>query len=524
MAAEREEEEEEILTKMIGFDGTIPFVGLFVLFIVLGFYGKYWRRGDLNHVHEWSLAGRRLGTALVFFLIGADIYTAYTFVAIPSGVFAKGSLYFFAIPYVGLTFGVALVTMPRLWSLSREKGYITASDFVKDRFSSKILSILIAMTGIISLLPYIALQIVGMQSVLTVMLSGTANSNTVEEISLLIAFVILAAFTYTSGLRGATLTAVFKDILIWITVIALIVVVPLSIGGGGGGGFATAFKNVKKQTYITLSESLVPGYTTMVLGSALALYLYPHAINGVLSSESAQKLRTSTALLPLYGVGLAIMALMGILVYAVPSAMNFLSHFPESSRGILVVPSLILYTMPGWFSGIALLGIFVGGLVPAAIMAMSQASLLTRNIIKEIKPNMPASSEIRITKISSTAFKFIALGFVFVVPATYAISLQLLGGILIVQILPAVFFGLYVKSSLRKEPLIVGLLVGIFSGIYMVEYTNNFGALTSSLFHTTFGSLYVAVIALVFNLIISFGGSAIMNKKRLLSNGEGSSQ
>lgn len=508
---------------MIGFDGTIPFVGLFVLFIVLGFYGKYWRRGDLNHVHEWSLAGRRLGTALVFFLIGADIYTAYTFVAIPSGVFAKGSLYFFAIPYVGLTFGVALVTMPRLWSLSREKGYITASDFVKDRFSSKILSILIAMTGIISLLPYIALQIVGMQSVLTVMLSGTANSHTVEEISLLIAFVILAAFTYTSGLRGATLTAVFKDILIWITVIALIVVVPLSIGGGGGG-FATAFKNVKNQSYITLPESLVPGYTTMVLGSALALYLYPHAINGVLSSESAQKLRTSTALLPLYGVGLAIMALMGILVYAVPSAMNFLSHFPESSRGILVVPSLILYTMPGWFSGIALLGIFVGGLVPAAIMAMSQASLLTRNIIKEIKPNMPASSEIRITKISSTAFKFVALGFVFIVPATYAISLQLLGGILIVQILPAVFFGLYVKSSLRKEPLIVGLLVGIFSGIYMVEYTNNFGALTSSLFHTTFGSLYVAVIALVFNLIISFGGSAIMNKKRLLSNGEGSSQ
>ena len=497
---------------MIGLDGTIPFVGLFVLFIVLGFYGKYWRRGDLNNVHEWSLAGRKLGTALVFFLIGADIYTAYTFVAIPSGVFAKGSLYFFAIPYVALTFGIALVTMPRLWSLSREKGYITASDFAKDRFSSKALSILIAITGIISLLPYIALQIVGMQSVLTVMLSGTANSNTVEEISLLIAFVILAAFTYSSGLRGATLTAVFKDILIWITVIALIVVVPLNIVGG----FGTAFKDVKKQSYITLSDSLVPGYVTLVLGSALALYLYPHAINGVLSSESAQKLRTSTALLPLYGVGLAIMALMGILVYAVPSAMNFLSHFPESSRGILVVPSLILYTMPGWFSGIALLGIFVGGLVPAAIMAMSQASLLTRNIIKEIKPNMPASSEIRITKISSTAFKFIALGFVFVVPATYAISLQLLGGILIVQILPAVFFGLYVKSSLRKEPLIIGLLVGIFSGIYMVEYTNNFGALTSSLFHTTFGSLYVAVIALVFNLIISFGGSAIMNKTRLV--------
>jgi SSS family solute:Na+ symporter len=211
-------------------------------------------------------------------------------------------------------------------------------------------------------------------------------------------------------------------------------------------------------------------------------------------------------------VGLAIFALMGILVFAVPSAMHYLSQFPESSRGILVVPSLIVYSMPGWFSGIALLGIFIGGLVPAAIMAMAQANLLTRNIIKEIKPNMSSQSEIKITKIFSTIFKFIALGFVFIVPATYAISLQLLGTIIIVQILPAVFFGLYVKS-LRKQPLIAGLLVGIFSGIFMLEYANNFGTLTSSVFNTPFGPLYIAIISLAFNLAISFGLSVLIHKK-----------
>jgi solute:Na+ symporter, SSS family len=344
------------MTALVGPSTIGPFIGLFALFIVLGFYGKYWRRGNLNEMHEWSLAGRKLGTALVFFLIGADIYTAYTFVAIPSGVFVKGSLYFFAIPYVALAFGVALVTMPRLWSLSKEKGYITAPDFIKDRFGSTTLAVLVAITGIVSLLPYIALQIVGMQSVLIVMLSGVSNSHMVEEVALLIAFVILAAFTYTSGLRGAALTAVLKDILIWATVIALIVVVPLSIGGG----FSAAFRNVKP-SYVTVPGSLVTGYATLVLGSALALYLYPHAINGVLSSESIHKLRTSTAFLPLYGIGLAILALMGILVYAVPPAMHFLSHFPESSRGILVVPTLILYSMPSWLAGVALLGIFIGG-------------------------------------------------------------------------------------------------------------------------------------------------------------------
>jgi SSS family solute:Na+ symporter len=491
---------------MINSDVIVVFVSLFIVFIGLGFYGKYWRKGDLNHVHEWSLGGRRLGTALVFFLIGADLYTAYSFVAIPSGVFAKGALYFFAIPYVMLTFAVALVAMPRLWTLAKQKGYITASDFVKDRFGSKTLAIMIAITGIVAELPYIALQIVGMQAVLTVMLAGYANSEMVTEISLLIAFVILAAFTYSSGLRGATLTAVFKDILVWVTVIVVIIAVPISIGG-----FGNAFK-AANASYVTLPENLVPAYATLILGSALALYLYPHAVTGVLSSQSVQKLRTSTALLPLYGVGLAILALMGILVYAVPGAMNFLSGFPESSRGILVVPSLILYSLPGWFAGIALLGIFVGGLVPAAIMAMAQANLLTRNIIKEIKPNLSNNSEIRITKLSSTIFKFVALGFVFSVPATYAISLQLLGGILIVQILPAVFLGLYVKF-LRKTPLIIGLIAGISSGILMVEMANSFGQLTSSLFKTAFGPIYIAVIALAINLAISFVGSAILQMR-----------
>jgi SSS family solute:Na+ symporter len=316
----------------------------------------------------------------------------------------------------------------------------------------------------------------------------------------------LAAFTYSSGLRGATLTAVFKDILVWITVIVVIIAVPISIGG-----FGNAFK-AAKDSYVTLPENLVPAYATLILGSALALYLYPHAVTGVLSSQSVQKLRTSTALLPLYGVGLAILALMGILVYAVPGAMNFLSGFPEDSRGILVVPSLILYSLPSWFAGIALLGIFVGGLVPAAIMAMAQANLLTRNIIKEIKPNLSNNSEIRITKLSSTIFKFVALGFVFSVPATYAISLQLLGGILIIQILPAVFLGLYVKF-LRKTPLIIGLIAGISSGIFMVEMANSFGQLTSSLFKTMFGPIYIAVIALAINLAISFVGSAILQMR-----------
>jgi SSS family solute:Na+ symporter len=490
------------------------FVAFFAIFVFLGFYGSRWRKGDLSQLHEWALAGRRLGATLAFFLVGADIYTAYTFVAVPSSLYANGALYFFAVPYVAITFGVALAFMPRLWALSRKHGYITGSDFVRDKFGSRLLAILIAITGIVALLPYIALQIVGMQAVLASMLFVPAgsNSNRVEEVSLVIAFVILAGFTFTSGLRGATLTAVYKDILIWLTVIVVVVSAVWSIGG-----FGQAFANVPNPNFLTVRSSSVPGYMTLILGSALALYLYPHAINGVLSAESEHKLRLSTSFLPLYGIGLAFLALFGVLVFSFPSAISFLSNFPSSSRGIYVVPALILYTLPSWLAGIALLGVFVGGLVPAAIMAIAQANLLTRNIVKEFKKDLTPKGESRIAKWASAIFKFIALAFVFAVPATYAIQLQLLGGVLILQLMPSLFLGLY-TGWFRKEALIVGLLAGIGSGLYMAVVVNtvngSFGGFKMSLFNPgVFGALYIAVIALAVNLAVSIIGSLVIPRK-----------
>ncbi len=493
---------------MAGLDLIIPFVVLFAIFVFLGFYGSRWRKGDPNQLHDWALGGRSLGTTLSFLLVGADLYTAYTFVAVPSSVFAKGSLYFFAVPYSAVTFGVALAFAPKLWTISKEKGYITASDFVRDRFSSRTLSILVAITGIVAVIPYIALQIVGMQAVLSAMFVGSfANSFEVQQVALVLVFVILSAFSYTSGLRGATLTAVFKAILIWPSIAAVVLAVLIRLGGN----FGTAFTDAPPM-YLTLSQPLVSGYMTLVIGSALALYLYPHAVNGILAAESPHKLRVSTSLLPLYGLGLALLALLGVLVSSVPPAMQFLNNFPPGSQGIYVVPALILNTLPGWLAGVALVGIFVGGLVPAAIMAIAQATLLTRNIIKEFKPNLASKTETKIAKWASIVFKFLALAFVFIVPATYAIELQLLGGIIILQILPSLLMGLY-TNWFRKEGLVIGLLVGTLSGIYMALEANNFGPLNTSLFSTPIGPVYIGVITLPMNLIIATAISIALRRR-----------
>lgn len=477
------------------------FLALFAVFAALGFWAALWRRGNLQLMHEWALAGRRLGTWLMFFLVGADLYTAYTFIAIPSSVYAKGPIYFYAVPYVSLTFAIAMLAMPRIWSISQKKGFITAADLIKDRFQSRSLSMLVAGTGIVAELPYIALQIVGMQAVLVAMLNGTSDATVVSEVALVIAFLVLAAFTWTSGLRGATITAVLKDALIFITVIAVIVVVATH------GDFATAF--TAKPTYATLSPTLYNAYWSLFVMSALALYLYPHAINGVQGAQSKTVLRRSTALLPLYGIGLAGLALFGVLVYGVPQALKYVGTFPKATAGTQVVPGLILYTLPDWMVGLAFLGIFIGGLVPATIMAMSQANLLTRNLIKEKWTTMAPATETRIAKWASVVFKFLALGFVFVIPSTYAVQLQLFGGVLILQILPSLLFGLF-PYRLNKWSLMTGLVAGIATGLYLMEFANSYKTWTTTLYSTSqFGLLYIGLTALAVNVVIVLVGSAV---------------
>src|SRR6185312_13490935 len=200
------------------------FLLLFAGVAGLGLLAARWRRGDLSQLLEWGLAGRRFGTWVTWFLLGGDLYTAYTFIAVPSAMFAGGAQGFFAVPYTIFVYPLLFAIFPRLWAVAHAKGYVTAADFVRGRFGSGTLALAIAITGIVATMPYIALQLLGIEVVL-------AGLGIHGEWPLVIAFVILAVYTYSSGLRAPALIAVVKDMLIYITVIAAVIVIPRELGG-----------------------------------------------------------------------------------------------------------------------------------------------------------------------------------------------------------------------------------------------------------------------------------------------------
>src|SRR5437879_9460528 len=198
------------------------FIVLCALVTLLGFGASRWRRAKLDHLEEWGLAGRRFGTVVTWFLLGGDLYTAYTFVAVPALIFGSGALGLFALPYTIIVYPLVFLVMPRLWQIARDRGYVTASDYVKDRFDSRTLALAVALTGIVATMPYIALQILGIAVVIQAL-------GVDIEAAIVIAFLVLAVFTYVSGLRAPALIALVKDTLIWITVIVAVIVIPAKL-------------------------------------------------------------------------------------------------------------------------------------------------------------------------------------------------------------------------------------------------------------------------------------------------------
>src|SRR2546423_7146962 len=475
---------------MINWVALSVFIFFFLLVTVLGFIAARWRRGDLSLLNEWGLAGRRFGTVVTWFLLGGDLYTAYTFVAVPGLIYATGAQGFFAVPYTILVYPLIFVLMPKFWSVCKKHGYVTPADFVHGRFGSGTLALLVAITGIVATMPYIALQMFGIAV-------SIAQMGVNVEVALIIAFIILAAYTYSSGLRAPAMIALVKDTMIFIVLFAALIIIPVKLGG-----FGPIFAAVHKKALAnpkTFHEILAPTqylpYTTLALGSALALFLYPHSLTGTLSSNSREVVKRNAALLPIYSLMLGLLALLGYMAIAAHVTL------PKAYGANAAVPALISQMLPSWVAGFAFAAISIGALVPAAIMSIAAANLFTRNIYRVyFRPHYSDREESNVAKITSLVVKFGALLFILFVPTTYIINFQLLGGILIIQTLPAVFLGLY-SNWFNRGALIVGWAAGMISGIWMFIAANYSSVYMFNIGGQQFG-IYSAVSSLVLNLVL----------------------
>jgi solute:Na+ symporter, SSS family len=504
----------------------VSFTILIVLFLAVtltGFAAARWRRAeDMLHLNEWGLGGRGFGTFVSWFLLGGDLYTAYTFIAVPALIYGAGAAGFYAVPYTVIVFPIVFVFAPRLWSVSRVHNYVTPADFVRGRYGSRGLALAIAVTGILATMPYIALQLVGIQAVLTVMGVGSTSNGFLKDLPLLIAFIVLAAYTYVSGLRAPALTAFVKDVLVYVMVIVAVIYIPMRLGGwshifsvSGAHLKAVNPKTGKPFGGLITAPAGEWAYATLALGSALALFMYPHAITGVLATKRRDVIRRNMAILPTYSLVLGLVALLGYMALASPAVRAGVKAHAGNSQ--LSVPLLFAHIFPSWFAGIGFSAIVIGALVPAAIMSIAAANLFTRNVYKEfIRPGASARHETRVAQFVSLLVKLGALLFALELSKTFSINLQLLGGIWILQTFPSIVAGLYTRWF-HRWALVLGWAAAMAYGTVQAYRTPgggqaHFGASTAPVFGQT---LYIAIAALVVNLVVAVVFTLVFRALRL---------
>jgi solute:Na+ symporter, SSS family len=466
------------------------FVFFFALVTVMGFFAARWKSGPSTeqHLDEWGLGGRQFGTWITWFLVGGDFYTAYTVIAVPALVYAVGAYGFFALPYTIVVYPFVFAIMPLLWKVAHANGHVTAADVVQGTYNSRGLELAVALTGIVATMPYIALQLIGMGVVIKAMgLTG--------EWPIIAAFIVLALYTYSSGLRAPALIAFVKDIMIYIVVLVAVVLVPWKLGGYGAvfSAASDAFAAKGGATGVILKPAQMLPYASLALGSALAAFMYPHTLTGIFASKSADTIRKNAVLLPAYTLLLGLIALLGYMAYA--------AHIKVDTPND-VVPALFKALFPSWFAGFAFSAIAIGALVPAAVMSIGSANLFTRNVWKSyVNPDISHAGEAAVAKIASLVVKVGALAFILFLPTQYALDLQLLGGLWILQTFPSLVFGLFTRWF-RAEALLLGWAVGIGWGSW-TAWSNGLKPLATINIEGVSYVFYVGLGALILNIVVA---------------------
>jgi SSS family solute:Na+ symporter len=517
---------------MIQWPELIVFTVLFLVVSVMGFLASRWQRGEtLDHLDEWGLGGRKFGAWITWFLVGGDLYTAYTFVAVPALLFGAGAMGFFALPYTVVLYPLVFLPVLRLWSVSRVHGYVTPADFVRGRYGSSLLAFVVAITGLVATMPYIALQLVGLEAVLRTM--GLNGSGLAGHLPLLIAFLILAVYTYQSGLRAPALIAFVKDILIYVVILVAVVYLPTQFGGWGQVFAAADAKFQASESpadgvLLTVNNQLQ--YITLALGSALALFLYPHSLTGILASRGRNVIKRNMMALPAYSLLLGLLALLGYVAIAagVTPITNNATGRPDTNT---IIPVLFDDEFGSLFAGLAFAAIGIGALVPAAIMSIAAANLWTRNIYKEyIKKDATPKQEAQQAKYASLVVKFGAVLFIIAVDPQFSIDLQLIGGVIILQTLPAVAIALYTRW-LHRWALVAGWVAGMGYGMLLLSQIPNpaagrtsFGGSALALdrlnllgwqpFAGSTVQIYVGFVALTVNLLVAVLVTLVLRARR----------
>ncbi|MCU1683136.1 MAG: sodium:solute symporter family protein [Amycolatopsis sp.] len=451
--------------------GVFTFGGI-LLIGVLGFVGRRKPAADLA---EWTLGGRRFGAVTMWFLQAGEVFTTFTFLGMAGLAFSGGVAAMYALPYVPIGYIILFFLAKRIWTMGRDRGYLTQGDFIEDRYSSKALGTLAAVLGVLFVLPYLQLQITGLGLIVR-LITGNAASGT---LSMVIGSALVVAFVLWAGLRGVATTSYFKDAIMLVVLVVLIVAIPTHVAGGVSSVFEKINQLHPEKLIVHAGVNDHTWFITSMVVSALGIgfMTLPHSWPALMSARDPKVLRRNYTWMPLYELCLLMPMIVGFAAILVIKK-------GTDSNGVLL--TLSKDALPPWAAGLVVVAAVATAMVPAAGILIGISSLVARNIVR----------------VDAGRKQFWVNHGTVVVACTLALMLgiyrpDLLANLLLltysgsVQLAPANALGFLNRVPVGKVPVLLGLIVGEIVVIWLTFVDK-----------TLVGTVNVGLVGLGLNLVV----------------------
>lgn len=468
--------------------------GIILLGAITGIYAGFHREMNLE---QWAVGGRGFGLIFVWLLMAGEIYTTFSFLGASGWVYSRGGPTLYIIAYICLANVISFFILPRIWEVGRKFKLHTISDFFHARYGSKPLSSLVAIIAVIFIVPYLQLQLTGLGIIVQI-----ASFDAVSRAAAIsIAFVIVAGFVLSSGIRAVAWVSVLKDSMMLIAAVGIGIGVPLHYFHGIRPMFAALVQ--AHAQHLTMPGSTTKmghtWYISSVLLSAAGAYMWPHSFGSAFSAKSGETLRRNAVIMPLYTVTLPLLFLVGYTAILVT---------PGLKNGDLALLLTVRNTFSPWFLG------FIGGagaltaMVPAAILILTAGTLFAKNFFRPLfAPSMTDDSVAKMAKILVVIITGAAMYFA-IYSSTTLVSLLLFAYSGITQFLPGVVLGLYWKRTNAT-----GVLAGLIAGVGTAMFLGATG-------RDIYAGWNAGFLALCLNFAITTGISALTRRQSTASEAE----
>ncbi|MGH8317626.1 MAG: sodium:solute symporter family protein [Steroidobacteraceae bacterium] len=420
----------------------------------VGFLAGSRQRMDLE---QWTVGGRRFGTVLVFLLMAGEAYTTFSFLGVSGWAYSRGGPALFVLAYITLAYVTSFYILPQLWEVGRRHRLQTQPDFFDTRYRSRYLTGFVCIVGILSFIPYVQLQLVGVGIIVSVASFGHIG----PAPAMTVAAVLVVAFVFTNGVRAVAWVSVVKDSLMIIAAVAIGIGIPLAHFGGVGAMFhALAQAHPRHLVMPGATANLGHSwYITTVLLSGLGGYMWPHLFTTAFTAKSADTLRRNAVVMPLYTLTLALMFFAGFAALLI---------VPHLRNGDLALLTVVRQTFPPWFLGV------IGGagaltaMVPAAILILTAATLFAKNLYRPLfAPAMTDDGVARLARGMVVLLGAISLGLAIHGSSTI-VSLLLTAYSVMTQCFPGVVLGLYWRRATGRG-IFLGMIVGVLSAVVLMS-------------------------------------------------------